>query len=77
MPQVELPAELFQQITHNIPTGGSVDDFVREAVERKLADDQCRKEFFRLSDQMRAAMLEQGLTEEELLADFDALRHST
>lgn len=77
MSHIQLPDTLIQQIEAAGLTGGAVDEFVQQAVREKLAADERRKEFFRLSDRMRAAMIEQGLTEEQLLAEFDALRHST
>jgi hypothetical protein len=77
MPHVELSSDLFQQIELSVPTGGTVNAFVREAVERKLADDRRRKEFVRFSDKMREAMHQKGLTEEQILAEFDSLRHSS
>jgi hypothetical protein len=42
MPQVEIPGDLFQQIQANVPAGGSVDAFVREAVRTKLSDQRLR-----------------------------------
>jgi hypothetical protein len=82
MLHVELPDSLLQQIEAAGVTGSAVDDFVRQAVREKLAIAQLtveerRRRFFELSDEMRTAMHEQGLTEEELLAEFDARRHST
>ena len=77
MSQIQIPETLIQQIEAVGVTGGAVDEFVQQAVREKLAADERRKEFFRLSAKMRAAMHEQGLTEEQLLAEFDALRHST
>lgn len=76
MPQVELPPDLFEKVEHSLPTGGSVDEFVRDAVEYRLAVQDRRAEFFRLSDLMREAMHKQGLTEEEILAEFDARRRA-
>ena len=77
MSHVELPDTLLQQIQASGLSGGAVDEFVQQAIREKLAGDERRKEFFRLSDEMRTAMQEQGLTEEGILAEFDALRHST
>ena len=74
MPQVELPADLIEKVEHCLTNGGTVGDFVREAVERKLDDETRRKEFHRLSSKMREAMLARGLTEEEILADFERHR---
>ena len=76
MSSIQLPNTLVDQIAAaSVPTG-SVDEFVEQAVREKLAAEERRKEFFRLSDQVRAAMEKKGLTEEQLLAEFDALRHS-
>lgn len=74
MLQIELPESLLQQIES---TGITVPEFVQQAVREKLAADERRKLFYRLSDEMRAAMHRQGLTEDQLLAEFDALRHSS
>lgn len=74
MSHVELPAELFQQIEQSLPVGGSVEEFVREAVARKLHDEERRKEFHRLSGEIRDALRAKGLTEEEILADFEKQR---
>ena len=77
MSHVDLPESLLQQIQAAGLTGGAIDEFVQQAVREKLRAEERRKEFVRLSDQMREAMLEEGLTEEQLLAEFEALRHST
>ena len=76
MPQVELPPDLFEKVEHSLPTGGSVNEFVRDAVVRKLDDEERRKEFHRLSSKVREAMIAQGITEEEILADFERHRRS-
>ena len=76
MPQVELPSDLFEKVEHSLTNGGTVDDFVRNAVERKLDDEARRKEFHRLSSKIREAMHAQGLTEDEILADFERHRRS-
>ncbi len=77
MPLIEIPGDLFQQIQANVPAGGSVDAFVREAVREKIHGDERRKEFHRLTEKIRHAMVAKGLTEEEILADFEAHRRST
>jgi hypothetical protein len=74
---IQLPDALVDQIAAAGVPRGAVDEFVAQAVREKLAADERRKEFFRLSDEIRAAMHEQGLTEEQLLAEFDTRRHST
>jgi hypothetical protein len=78
MSQVILPDALVHQIEATGVIGSAaVEAFVQQAVSEKLAAEQRRKKFFRLSDEMRAAMEEQGLTEEQLLAEFDSLRHTS
>jgi hypothetical protein len=82
MSQIQIPESLLQQIEATGIRGSAVDVFVEQAVREKLAiaslsSAERRKRFFELSDEMRTAMHEQGLTEEQLLAEFDARRHST
>lgn len=82
MSHIQIPDALIHQIEAAGVTGSAVDEFVRQAVQEKLAiasltTEQRRRRFFELSDEMRAAMHQRGLTEEELLAEFDARRHST
>ncbi|MCI0331925.1 MAG: hypothetical protein L0228_01710 [Planctomycetes bacterium] len=77
MSQIQIPDALLQQIEAAGVTGAAVDAFVQQAVREKLVADQRRTKFFSISDEMRAAMNEQGLTEQQLLAEFDALRRST
>ncbi len=77
MLQIQLPDSLLREIEAAGVTGSAVDGFVQQAVREKLAADERRQVFFSLSDEMRSAMHEQGLTEEQLLAEFDARRHSS
>jgi hypothetical protein len=75
MPQVEIPLDLFQQIQAALPTsGGSPDQFVSQAVQEKLDKQGQREEFMRLSDITRHALAARGVTEEEILADFERQR---
>ena len=74
MPQVHIPQSLFEQIEKVVPTTTSPDDFVVQAVREKLSWEGRKGEFYRLSDQTRAAMAAKGLTEADILADFDASR---
>jgi hypothetical protein len=74
MPHIELPSELFQQIEISLPTGGAVDEFVEQAVREKLHGEERRKEFHRLTAKIHEAMLAKGLTEDEILADFEKQR---
>lgn len=77
MLQIHLPDSLLAEIESAGVTGSAVDGFVQQAIREKLAADERRKVFYRLSDKMRTAMHQQGLTEDQLLAEFDALRHSS
>ncbi len=74
MSQIQLPDALLQQIEAAGVTGSAVDAFVQQAVREKRAAEERRNEFFRLSSKVREAMLAQGLTEDELLADFEKQR---
>ena len=79
MLHIELPDSLLQQIEAAGVTGSAVDEFVRQAVQEKLAIAKLsarerRQRFFELSNEIREAMLAQGLTEEEILADFEEQR---
>lgn len=74
---IQLPDALVDQIAAAGVPRGAMDEFVAQAVREKLSAEERRKEFFCLSDETRAAMHERGLKEEQLLAEFDALRHST
>ncbi len=74
MPQVEISQDLFQQVQQALPVSGSPDQFISQAVREKLDKQQQREEFLRLTDITKQAMIEQGLTEEEILADFESQR---
>jgi hypothetical protein len=76
MSTVEIPESLWRQIEGVGVAGRAVEEFVQQAIREKLAEEERKQEFFRLSDEMRAAMLRQGITEEQMIAEFDSLRHS-
>ena len=76
MPVVDLPPDLIEKIEHRLSNTGSVDEFVRDAIEQKLDDVERRNEFHRLTAKIREAMLAKGLTEEEILADFEQHRRA-
>ena len=77
MSTIHLPDTLIDQLSAaGVPTG-SVGEFVQQAVREKLHEEERRKEFHRLSAKVRAAMLAKGVTEDEILADFESRRHST
>ena len=76
MPHIEIPSDLLQQIESVLPPSTSVDGFVREAVREKIAWTDRRKDFIHLSDQVRHAMEDRGLTEQEILDDFEQHRRN-
>ena len=76
MPQVDIPQDLFQQIQRVLPPSGTADEFVHQAVRDKIEWQKRREEFLRLTSLNRQAMEAQGLTEEEVLADFEVWRKS-
>ncbi len=77
MSQVQIPDTLIQQIEAAGITPGAVNAFVEQAVREKLHEEERRKEFHFLTAKIRQAMLAQGLTEEEILADFEDQRRKS
>lgn len=77
MPQVQIPQALFDQIEAVVRATTSPQDFVVQAVREKLSWEARKGEFYRLSDETRAAMTAKGLTEADLLADFEATREAS
>jgi hypothetical protein len=76
MPQVNIPESLFQEVARVLPTAVSPDEFIVTAVREKLSFEGQKREFYRLSDQTRAAIGEKGLTESDILKEFEAARSS-
>jgi hypothetical protein len=74
MPHIDIPQDLFQQIQQALPASQTADQFVHQAVRDRIAWQKDREEFFRLSDITRQALAERGLSEEDILADFDRHR---
>jgi uncharacterized protein YjiS (DUF1127 family) len=74
MPHVDIPQDLFQQIQQVLPPSESADAFVHQAVREKIAWKERREEFLRLTDITRQALEERGLTEEDILEDFEKHR---
>ena len=71
---LELSDSLLQQIEAAGFTGSAVDGFVQQAIREKLNDEERRKEFHKLTGRIRESMLVKGLTEDELLDDFEKHR---
>jgi hypothetical protein len=65
-----------QEIQKVLPASVTPDEFVLAAVREKLSVDERRNEFYALSEQARRAMAERGLTESEILAEFESSRQS-
>jgi hypothetical protein len=74
MPQVNIPESLFREVEKVLPKTVSASEYVVTAVREKLDLEGRKREFFRLSDRVRAAMTEQGLTESDILREFEATR---
>ncbi len=74
MPQIQIPQSLFEKIESVVPATTSPEEFVLQAVEEKLSWEERRTEFYRLSDATRAAMTAKGLTEADILTDFETSR---
>jgi hypothetical protein len=74
MATIAIPDELLKQVAAIRPESVSTEEFVADAVRTKLAWQSRRAEFFRLSDETRQAMQKKGLSETELLADFEGFR---
>ena len=76
MAVITISDELLQRVEQYRPGNLSTAEFVADAVREKLAWQQRRAEFVRLSDETRRQMDNQGVSEVEILADFDAFRQS-
>ncbi len=76
MAEITLPDELLEQVERALPESVSADEYVADAVREKLGWQQRKAEFFRLSDGTRRLMEENGISETELLADFEAFRET-
>ena len=75
MPQVFIPDAVFQEIQKALPSAISADEFILRAVQDRLSFEEHKRRFYELSDRTRAAMIEKGITEEEILADFEQFRN--
>lgn len=76
MPQVEIPDVVFQQIEQLRPESQSAADFVLHAIQDRLAWEDGKREFYRLSDETRRSLSKQGITEADVLADFESSREA-
>ena len=76
MPLIEIPDAIFQRIEQLRPESQSAADFVLHAIQDRLAWEDRKREFNRLSDETRRAMSQQGISAAEVLADFESFRES-
>jgi len=76
MPQVNIPEALFREVEKVLPNAVSPDEFIVTAVREKLTLEGQKSEFYRLSNQTRAAMTAKGLAESDILAEFESTRRS-
>ena len=74
MPQVNIPDALFSEIEKAVRLPISPEDFVVAAVREKLSWESRKEEFFRLSNETRAAMPAKGLSEKDILGEFASVR---
>ena len=74
MPQVDIPDVVFQQIEQRRPESQSAADFVLDAIQDRLAWEDRKREFCRLSDETRRLLSQQGISEADVLADFESSR---
>jgi len=74
MPDIQIPQSLFEEIERVVPAATSPADFIVQAIRDKLSRQGRKSEFYRLSDETRVAMAAKGLTETEILVDFEASR---
>jgi hypothetical protein len=74
MAQITIADNLLAQIQRTLPESASTDGFVEEAVREKLAVEERRAEFCRLSEETRRRMDEKGISESEILGDCEVFR---
>ena len=74
MAQITIADDLLTQIQRALPESASADGFIEEAVREKLAVQERRSEFYRLSEETRRRMDEKGVSESEILGDFEVFR---
>ena len=74
MAQISIADDLLEKIDNARPESVSAEQFVADAVREKLAWQENKTEFFQLSDETRRMMDAKGITEAEILTDFEASR---
>ena len=74
MAQITICDDLLTQVQRTLPESVSTDKFIEQAVREKLAVEERRAEFYRLSEKTRRRMDEKKISESEILSDFEAFR---
>ena len=74
MAQISIADDLLEKVQHARPESVSAEQFVADAVREKLAWQDKKSEFLQLSDETRRMMDARGITEAEVLTDFEAFR---
>ena len=75
MAVITISDELLERVEQSRPNLSTA-EFVADAVREKLAWQERRAEFFRLSDETHRQLDKEGIGEAEILRDFDAFRES-
>ena len=77
MAQISIADELLDKVEDARPDSVSAEQFVADAVREKLSWQDKRSEFIQLSDETRRMMDTKGITEAEVLADFETFREGS
>ena len=73
---ISIADELLEQVEKARPGSVSAEEFVADAVRQKLAWQERKAEFYRLSDETRRMMDAKRITEVEILTEFEASREN-
>jgi hypothetical protein len=76
MVQIGIPEDLFECIKRVVPDSVSPESYVVEVLRENLAFEERKRHFYRLSDQTRAAMMQKGISEADILEDFESFRET-
>lgn len=73
---ISIPDKLLPKISEAAKSLGfdKADDFVARVMEEKLLELEEKRKFFEISDRVCAALETKGISEEEVLADFEKFR---
>lgn len=73
---INIPDQLVSKISEAAKKRGftKADDFVTRLIEEKLVELEEQESIFAVTDQVRARLKAQGISEEQTLADFERFR---